>query len=39
MSTPSVVRRKRNSGDHPPDGTTMPGMKTAVSPADLVIAR
>ena len=35
----SPASRPRNSGDHPPDGTTMPGMKTAVSPADLLLAR
>jgi Spherulation-specific family 4 len=35
----SATNSPRNNGDHPPDGTTMPGMNTAVSPADLVLAR
>jgi len=29
----SAARRARKRGDQPPEGTTMPGMKTAVSPA------
>jgi hypothetical protein len=32
ISVPKMATSPRNSGDQPPAGTTMPGMKTAVSP-------